>query len=283
MENENPINASPSYPKDIDGNAYRSPEPTLWQKLKKLIVPVAAAIIIALKFGAKLKFLVLPVLKFLPLILKTGGTMLLSLWFYAMNWGWMFAAGFTVLILIHECGHLLAAKRVGLKVGAPVFIPFMGAFIALKDAPRNAWIEAQVAIGGPLLGGIGALACLAIYFITGQPIFAALAYVGFMLNLFNLAPLGILDGGRIVSALSLWFWLAGFAVMAVLIAGHPNFILFFIIIFSLPYMWTQFKNRKSEFFAVSRAQRWIIAVLYFGLVAVMAAGMTVAHVPPPAG
>jgi Zn-dependent protease len=195
----------------------------------------------------------------------------------------MFAAGFTILILVHECGHLLAAKRVGLKVGAPVFIPFMGAFIALKDAPRNAWIEAQVAMGGPLLGGIGALACLAIHFLTGQPIFAALAYVGFMLNLFNLAPIGILDGGRIVSALSLWFWLAGFAVMAVLIAGHPNFILFLIIIFSLPYMWTQFKNRKTEFFAVSRTQRWIIAILYFGLVAVMAAGMAVSHVPPPVG
>jgi Zn-dependent protease len=283
MDNNNISNDSNQYPRDIDGNAYRSPEPTTWQKLKKLMVPIGAVLLITLKFGAKLKFLVLPVLKFLPLILKTGGTMVLSLWFYAINWGWRFALGFTILILVHECGHLLAAKRVGLKVGAPVFIPFMGAFIALKDAPRNAWIEAQVAMGGPLLGGIGALACLAIYFISGQPIFAALAYVGFMLNLFNLAPIGILDGGRIVSALSLWFWLAGFAVMAVLIAGHPNFILFFIIIFSLPYMWTQFKNRKSAFFAVSRTQRWIIAILYFGLVAVMAAGMAVSHVPPPVG
>ncbi len=283
MENENPINASSSYPKDIDRGAYRGSEPTTWQKLKKMLVPIGAVLLIALKFGAKLKFLVLPILKFLPLILKTGGTMLLSLWFYAINWGWMFAAGFTVLILVHECGHLLAAKRVGLKVGAPVFIPFMGAFIALKDAPRNAWVEAQVAMGGPLLGGIGAIACLMIYFVTGQPLFAALAYVGFMLNLFNLAPIGIMDGGRIVSALSLWFWVAGLAIMGVLIARHPNFILFFIIIFSLPYMWTQFKNRKTAFFVVSRAQRWILAVLYFGLVAVMVAGMTVSHVPPPAG
>jgi Zn-dependent protease len=281
MENENPSDDSYQYSKVIDGTTYRGQEPTLWQKLKKLLVPIGAALLIALKFGAKLKFLVLPVLKFLPLILKTGGTMMLSIWFYAINWGWMFAVGFTLLILVHECGHLLAARRVGLKVGAPVFIPFMGAFIALKDAPRNAWIEAQVAMGGPLLGGIGAVACLVIYYVTGQGLFAALAYVGFFLNLFNLAPLGILDGGRIVSALSLWFWLAGFAVMAILIARHPNFILFFIIIFSLPYMWTQFKNRKTAFFEVTRAQRWIIAVLYFGLVAGMVAGMTVSHVPPP--
>ena len=281
MENKNPSDDSSQYSKIIDGSIYRGQEPTPWQKLKKLLVPIGVALLIAVKFGAKLKFLVLPVLKFLPLILKTGGTMMLSLWFYAMNWGWMFALGFTLLILVHECGHLLAARRVGLKVGAPVFIPFMGAFIALKDAPRNAWIEAQVAMGGPLLGGIGAVACLVIYYVTGQGLFAALAYVGFFLNLFNLAPLGILDGGRIVSALSLWFWLAGFAVMAILIARHPNFILFFIIIFSLPYMWTQFKNRKTAFFEVTRAQRWIIAVLYFGLVAGMVAGMTVSHVPPP--
>jgi Zn-dependent protease len=281
MENKNPSDDSSQYSKIIDGSIYRGQEPTPWQKLKKLLVPIGVALLIAVKFGAKLKFLVLPVLKFLPLILKTGGTMMLSLWFYAMNWGWMFALGFTLLILVHECGHLLAARRVGLKVGAPVFIPFMGAFIALKDAPRNAWIEAQVAIGGPVLGGIGALACLVIYYVTGQGLFAALAYVGFFLNLFNLAPVGILDGGRIVSALSLWFWVVGLAVMGVLIIQHPNFILFFIIIFSLPYMWTQFKNRNTAFFEVTRAQRWILAILYFGLVAGMVAGMSVSHVPPP--
>ncbi len=151
-----------AYSKNISGNDYHYTEPALWQRVKKLIVPIGAVLLLLLKFAAKLKFLIVPVIKFFPLLLKTGGTMLLSIWFYAMNWGWKFAVGFVLLILIHECGHLLAAKRVGLKVGAPVFIPFMGAFIALKDAPKNAWIEAQVAIGGPLLGGIGALACLVI-------------------------------------------------------------------------------------------------------------------------
>jgi hypothetical protein len=123
------------------------PEPSAWQKIKKLFAPIAVVGVLFLKFFAKLKFLILPVLKYFPVILKTGGTMFLTIGVYAMMWGVWFAAGFVLLILVHECGHLLAAKRLGLKVGAPVFILFMGAFIALKEAPRNAWIEAQVGIG----------------------------------------------------------------------------------------------------------------------------------------
>ncbi|HBC86202.1 MAG TPA: site-2 protease family protein [Lentisphaeria bacterium] len=272
---------APSYSKDISSADYRAGEPTVWQQLKKLFVPIGIVLLIIIKFGAKLKFLIIPIVKFFPLLLKTGGTMVISIWFYAMNWGWKFAVGFVLLMLVHECGHLLAAKRVGLKVGAPVFIPFMGAFIALKDAPKNAWIEAQVAIGGPLLGGIGAIICFVLYIMTGQPLFSALAYFGFFLNLFNLAPIGVLDGGRVVSALSLWLWIIGFVIMGFLIYMNPNFILFLIIFMSLPYMWTQYKNRKSDFFKVTLAQRLLLTFLYFGLIALMVVGMTFSHVRPP--
>src|SRR5712691_1515837 len=154
----------------------RPAEPTAWQKIKKLLAPLAVVGALFLKFFAKLKFIILPVLKFLPVILKTGGTMVLTIWVYAMIWGAWYAVGFVLLILVHECGHLLAAKRLGLKVGAPVFIPFMGAIIALKEAPKNAWIEAQVGIGGPLLGTVGAVACYGISLLTGNPLFMALAY-----------------------------------------------------------------------------------------------------------
>ena len=127
------------------------------QKLKKAFVPLGVLGVLLLKFKA----LLLPALKFFPLLLKTGGTMFLSIWIYAQTWGWWYALGFVLLLFVHECGHLLAARRIGLRVGAPVFIPFMGAFIALKDAPPNAWIEAQVGIGGPLLGTAGAALCVA--------------------------------------------------------------------------------------------------------------------------
>ena len=145
-----------------------------WSRVKKALGPVAVVGVIIAKFFAKLKFVVLPLLKFLPIILKSGGTMLLTIWVYTQIWGWQFALGFVLLLLVHECGHLLAAKKFGLKVGAPVFIPFMGAFIALKEAPRNAWIEACVGIGGPILGSVGALICNSLGEIFDAPVFIAL-------------------------------------------------------------------------------------------------------------
>ena len=165
--NQPPPPPPPIHPPQSWGPA---PEPSWSHKLKRTLGPIGVVIVICLKFFAKLKFIILPVLKFLPLLLKTGGTMLLSIWLYGMMWGIWFAVGFVLLIFIHECGHLLAAKRIGLKVGAPVFIPFMGALIALKEAPRNAWIEAQVGIGGPLLGAIGSAACIGLYFLVQEPV-----------------------------------------------------------------------------------------------------------------
>jgi Zn-dependent protease len=197
---------------------------TAWSRVKKALGPVAVAAALIAKFFAKLKFLLLPLLKFLPILLKSGGTMLLMIWIYTRMWGWQFGVGFVLLLLVHECGHLLVAKKLGLKVGVPVFIPFMGAFIALKEAPRNAWIEACVGIGGPILGSLGALASNSLGEIFDAPIFIALAWFGYFLNLFNLTPVGMLDGGRIVTALSRWLWLPGFAVLIWFGWKFPNFV-----------------------------------------------------------
>jgi len=141
------------------------------QKLKKLLAPVGIALVLLLKFGSKVKFLLIPLLKFFPVILKTGGTMVLSVWAYAMAWGWWFGLGFVLLIFVHECGHLVAARTLGIKVGAPVFIPFMGAIIAMKEAPKDAWTEAWIGIGGPLLGTIGAVLCELVHLATGNEMF----------------------------------------------------------------------------------------------------------------
>jgi Zn-dependent protease len=187
-----------------------------------------------------------------------------------------------LLIFVHECGHLLAAKRLGLKVGAPVFIPFMGAFIALKEAPRNAWIEAQVGIGGPMLGTIGAGACELIHVATGNQMFGALAYTGFFLNLFNLMPVGFLDGGRIVTALSPWMWVIGFAILLVMTIMHPNFLLILILIASLPRLFSLFRSKSDEerrYFEITPEQRWMMAAMYFGLIALLVLGMQISHIP----
>lgn len=265
---------------------YRSPtEPSLGQKLKKFLGPVGVAIVVLF---AKLKFLLLPILKFLPVILKTGGTMLLSIWVYGMTWGWRFAFGFVLLIFVHECGHLLVAKALKLKVGAPVFIPFMGAFIALKEAPPNAWVEARVGIGGPILGAVGSAVCYGIYLVTDNPMFAGLAHVGFLLNLFNLAPVGFLDGGRIVTALSPWLWIVGFVMMVIyavsqITRGHLSLVMIYILIFSVPRLISLFRTKtdaEKRYFEVTPSQRWTIAALYFSLIIELALGMEMSYIPP---
>jgi len=253
------------------------PKPT--GGFRKALGPIAVAATVILKFFAKLKFIVIPLLKFLPLLLKSGGTMLLMIWVYATMWGWQFSVGFVLLLLIHECGHLIVAKKFGLKVGAPVFIPFMGALIALKEAPRNAWVEASVGIGGPILGTVGALVCNVLGEAFNAPVFTALAWFGYFLNLFNLTPVGMLDGGRIVTALSRWLWIPGFAVLVWLGWKHPNFVIWLVIIASLPRVASLFRKRTEEeqrYFEVTTGQRWTMSFLYFGLIALLIAGMQLA-------
>jgi len=255
------------------------------QKLKKLLGPLGVVGVLIVKFFAKLKFIILPALKFFPVILKTGGTMILSIGAYFLLWGLWFAVGFVLLIFVHETGHLVAAKRLGLKVGAPVFIPFLGAYIALKEAPKNAWVEAQVGIGGPMLGTLGAGICELIYLATGKPIFQGLAYAGFFVNLFNLAPLTPLDGGRIVTALSPKLWIVGLAIMVLLMAMQPNFLLVLILILALPRLLTLFRAKseaEKRYFEVTPRQRVTMAVMYFGLIALLVLGMHITHVPPDA-
>jgi len=133
-----------------------------------------------------------------------------------------------------------------------------------------------------MLGTLGAGVCEMIHLATGNPMFRALAYTGFFLNLFNLAPVGFLDGGRIVTALSPWLWLVGFAVVVLLTIAQPNFILFLILIFSLPRLFFLFRRKSDEerrYFEVTPGQRWTMAMMYFGLIALLVLGMELSHIP----
>jgi Zn-dependent protease len=251
-----------------------------WTKrLKKALGPVVGIGVVIAKFFAKLKFLILPLLKFLPILLKSGGTMLLMVGVYATLWGWKYAVGFVLLLLVHECGHLIVARRFGLKVSAPMFIPFMGAFIALKEAPRNAWMEACVGIGGPILGSLGALLCNAIGEVANLPICFALAWSGYFLNLFNLTPVGMLDGGRIVSAMWRWLWIPGFALLVWFGFNHANFIVWLMVIASLPRVASLFRKRTAEeraYYEVPIGRRLLMSAMYFGLIALLVGGMLIA-------
>ena len=169
--------------------------------------------------------LLLPKLK----LLTTFGTMAVSIAAYALLWGWEFAVGFVVLLLVHEMGHVIALRREGIKASPPMFVPFLGAVISARSLGDNATAEARVGLAGPILGSIGAAACVLIWHLTGSDLWRALAYTGFLLNLFNLLPVVPLDGGRAMAAMAPWMWFLGFAALIPLLFFFPNPI--FLIIF----------------------------------------------------
>ena len=268
------------------------PTPPIRKRTGGILGSLGLVGVLLAQFGSKLAFLI-PVLKFGLPILKTGGSMLLFIGYYTLIYGWRFAVGFTLLIFVHECGHLVAAHRFGLPVSAPVFIPLIGAHILLKRQTPNAWVEAVIGIAGPLFGTMAAAVPYFLFVYTGDPFWGALAYSGFFINLFNLAPIGFLDGGRIVTALSPWLWLVGYSVMIALIAWRwqtessldsflrNNFIVLLILGMSVPRLLSLFRPRtesENRYFTIPTSQRWQIGIAYFGLIALLSIGMTASWV-----
>jgi Zn-dependent protease len=131
-------------------------------------------------------------LKFFGIFLAVGG--------YALIWGLPFAVGVVLLILVHELGHYVEARRAGLDPQLPVFIPFLGAYVALRNMRFDPWTDARVSLAGPVAGGAAAFACLALGILGDSDLLLALAYAGFLLNLLNLIPLAILDGAHVLRA-----------------------------------------------------------------------------------
>jgi Zn-dependent protease len=221
------------------GEAAPPPHPGAQDWLKRL-GPIG--IFLAYLLG-KAKYLAL-VLKFGLPALKTGGSMLISMVVYAQVFGWRFAVGFVLSILAHEMGHVYVAWRMGVPVTAPLFIPGFGALIVQKREARSAWDEALIGIGGPIAGTLAGLVCWAAYLLTRSPLMLALAYTGFLINLFNLAPIFPLDGGWITGAISPRIWLIGIVGMIVLFASgtvHNPFIIL-LVIMSIPRLWRGLKT-----------------------------------------
>ena len=208
-------------------------------------------------------------------LLTTGGTMLLSLVLYAFVYGWRYAVGFVGLLFVHEWGHYLAARQRGLAVGPMTFIPFMGAWIELKDMPHDAETEAFVGLGGPLLGSIGALL---VYWMARSWDLAwllAVSYSGFFLNLFNLIPLSPLDGGRITAVLSPRIWLLGVPMLGALFLWRPSPMLLIIALFAAPQVWKAIRYRSDSdeaktYYAVATAKKWEYGLIYIVLAAFLA-------------
>jgi Zn-dependent protease len=254
------------------------PEGGPWSVIKRLLAPLAAVGLLLAKFKG-LALLLLKV-KFLG----TALTMLVSIGAYALLFPVWFAVGIVVLIWVHEMGHVLQLRREGIPASAPMFIPFLGAFVAMKQMPKDAFAEARVGLAGPVLGTLGGLATLGLYAATREPLFLGLAYFNFIINLFNLAPLLPLDGGRAVGAMSPVFQLLGLVVMVALFFVAP--IMALIALIGLPELWHRWKRRNTPegraYYDLSLRQRVTIGVVYVGLIVVLGLLTGATFVPDPA-
>jgi len=253
-------------------HAAKDPHPFI-----KWLGPVGTLLVV---LAAKGKYLLFAGKWVLP-FLKTGGTMLATMWVYALESGWPFAAGFVLSILVHEMGHVFVAWRLGIPVSAPVFIPFVGAFILTKGV-ESPWKGALIGIGGPIGGALAAVFCLGMYFATGSILMLRLAGVGALLNLFNLLPFGMLDGGRITGAISPRIWLVGALVLgaAVLTGWLRNPLLIFVLLLSLPALWHGLRHGDLTPPGVEPAtkqQKIVMGLSYVTLAAFLAWLMAFTH------
>ena len=259
---------------------YRPPRRDRWGLLRRLLAPLVAVGLLLTKF----KGLALLALK--AKFVGTALTMILSVGAYALLFPVWFAVGFVVLIWVHEMGHVLQLRREGIPASAPMFVPVLGAFVAMKKMPKDALAEARVGLAGPVLGSLGALVAWGIYELTQEPLFLGLAYVGFFLNLFNLLPMLPLDGGRAVGALSPVFWLVGLVVLVALVVVSPNPILIIIALLGGMELWRRWRARNAPegraYYKVEPKHRLLVALVYFGLIAVLVAAMAATYVADPA-
>jgi Zn-dependent protease len=186
------------------------------------------------------------------------------------------------LLFIHEMGHVAALRMMGIKATAPMFIPFMGAYIGMKQMPENAFAEAVMAYGGPLLGTLGSIGCAGAGVVTGNPFWFALAMSGFLLNLFNLLPISPLDGGRIIGVISPRLWVLGLIGAIVLFYYTWSPIIALVIIMGSIQIYSSSKRpaaEKARYYSVSPGKRIAMGAAFLALLAVTSFGMLAMQIP----
>ncbi len=262
-----PASEAPAGAAKLDGHPFGAERRGLRKRIGSALAGIAA---LAAKFATALKalLLALPNLK----LFTTAGTALVSVALYSLFWGWEFAAGFVILLFVHEMGHAIQLRREGIKASAPMFIPFMGAVITAKSLGENALAEARVGLAGPILGSLAAAAVAVVGKLTGSDMLIALAYVGFLLNLFNLLPVVPLDGGRAMAAMAPWMWFVGFGALLVLVFTLPfNPVLLIIVLFGGFELYRRWQLRKSgsvaqaAYYRVAPRHRLLVGAVYIGL------------------
>ena len=233
-----------------------------------LLGGLAALLIGAFAYG---KYALLVLVK-VPALL-TLGTALVSVAAYSFLGGPWFAVGLVLMIFVHEMGHVVEIRRQGMHATAPIFIPFLGAAIFQRSHAQSPMRQAQIGIAGPIAGTIGATAALVLYGSTHWTVLLLWAYYGFLINLFNMIPFGMLDGGWILAPVSKWIQVAGLLVLAGLfLAGIISPLVIIIVVLGLPVVLQRFRNPAMDHYLTSEpaAQRYAMGGAWLGLVAYLA-------------
>jgi Zn-dependent protease len=197
-----------------------------------------------------------------------GGSFVVTIAAYTTQWPLAVVVGFVVITLIHEVGHAIAIRAKGLRAGFMVFIPFVGGAVTLKGQPRSVYDDALIGLAGPFAGTIASLACLQVYKWIHDPLWLLIAFLGFGLNLINLLPIGMLDGGRISAAITKWMWVFGGAALVYKVWDQPNPLTIVILVLAAFQVYASIVREQTDadFYEVTPMQRTAIAVLYFALV-----------------
>src|SRR6202521_5649437 len=233
-----------------------------------LLGGLAALLIGAFAYG---KYALLVLVK-VPALL-TLGTALVSVAAYSFLGGPWFAVGLVLMIFVHEMGHVVEIRRQGMHATAPIFIPFLGAAIFQRSHAQSPMRQAQIGIAGPIAGTIGATVAFVLYGSTHWTVLLLWAYFGFLINLFNLIPFGMLDGGWILAPVSKWIQVAGLLVLAGLfLAGIISPLVIIIVVLGLPVVLQRFRNPAMDHYLTSEpaAQRYAMGGAWLGLVAYLA-------------
>ena len=205
--------------------------------------------------------------------LATLGSALISIGAYSLWGGPWFAVGLVLMIFVHEMGHVVEIRRQGMAATAPIFIPFVGAAIFQRAHAQSPMHQAQIGIAGPVAGTIGATAALVLYGSTHWSVLLVWAYLGFLINLFNMIPFGMLDGGWILAPVSKWVQVAGLLVLTGLfISNQISPIVIIIVVLGLPVVISRFRNHQLDAYLTSEpaAQRYAMGAAWVALVAYLA-------------
>jgi Zn-dependent protease len=199
-------------------------------------------------------------------------------WPVILYWliGFITSVIFFLSILLHELGHSVIAKHYKVKVKRITLFVFGGVAEITKEPPGSS-AEFWIAVAGPvtslLLAGVFYLLDSAF---KGNEYFAApfryLAYINFLLALFNLIPGFPLDGGRVFRAV-VWGITRNLKKATTIAANVGRFFGFFFImtgiflIFQnnfLDGIWIAFIGWFLDSAAVSQIQRQALDELLSG-------------------